>query len=389
MSNAPQQAAIHRAPPLRLAVLISGGGRTLENVATAIARGELNATIALVISSRPGVKGLERAAKLNLPTVVVARKEFADTEAFSAAIWQHIRTANAQLVCLAGFLSLITIPPDFKGRVINVHPALLPAFGGKGMYGHHVHEAVIAAGCKLSGCTVHFADDTYDTGPIIAQRACAVAEDDTPDTLAARVFEEECLAYTQALRVLCDGRAIVHGRRVRIVPDEADIVERAKHFCMIAHEGQLRVGGQPYASHPMAVSNLVREQGVTDPQILAAACLHDVLEDTGVSHEQLERCFSPRVAALVAEVTIPPEAEKPFERKQQWLLEHARKLSPGAKWIKMADRAHNMSELGSRPADKRLRYAKATVDLLEALKPWPNEAIGRMIEKGIAKYLSE
>ena len=220
-----------------------------------------------------------------------------------------------------------------------------------------------------------------------AQAAVPVLGDDTADTLAARVFEEECCAYPQALKVLCDGRAIVHGRRVRVVPDIADIVERARHFCAIAHEGQLRAGGNPYASHPIAVAGLVREQGVTDPEILAAACLHDVLEDTGVGREQLERCFTSRVAALVAEVTIPPEAEKPFERKQQWLLEHARVLSPGAKWIKMADRAHNISELASRPDDKRLRYAKATVDLLEALRPWPSEALAESIRKGIAPYL--
>jgi len=205
-------------PPLRIAALISGGGTTVQNVAEAIQAGKLNASIVTVISSRPGVKGLERARDLDLPTNVVNRKDYADVEAFSEAIWDIVRGVEADIVCLMGFLSLIRIPDDYAERVVNIHPALLPSFGGHGLYGHHVHEAVLAAGCKVSGCTVHFADQTYDTGPIIVQRTCPVLEDDTADTLAARVFAEERKAYLETLQLLAAGRVEHQGNRVRIVP---------------------------------------------------------------------------------------------------------------------------------------------------------------------------
>ncbi|MCI0703467.1 MAG: phosphoribosylglycinamide formyltransferase, partial [Planctomycetia bacterium] len=123
---------------------------------------------------------------------------------------------NPDLVCFAGWLHLLPIAPDFHHKVLNIHPALLPAFGGKGMYGHHVHEAVLNYGAKVSGCTVHFADDTYDTGPILVQRAVPVKEEDTPDTLAARVFAAECEAYPEAIRLIAEGRVTVQGRRVII-----------------------------------------------------------------------------------------------------------------------------------------------------------------------------
>jgi phosphoribosylglycinamide formyltransferase-1 len=192
--------------PLRLAALISGSGRLVQTIADTIAAEQLNARIVTVISSRPGVFGLERAAKLGLPAHVVNRKEYADTETFSDAIWHLIRQAGADVVCLMGFLRLIVIPDDYRDRVINIHPALLPSFGGAGMYGHHVHEAVLEAGCKVSGCSVHFADQTYDTGPIIVQRTCPVLEDDTADTLAARVFEQERKAYVEAMQLIAADR---------------------------------------------------------------------------------------------------------------------------------------------------------------------------------------
>ncbi len=188
--------------PLRLAVLLSGSGRTLQNIADAIADGQLNAQISLVLSSKPDVFGLQRAANLHIPSKVVSRKEHPLAQDFSQAIWQQIRPLEVDYVCLAGFMSLLTIPDDFAGRVINIHPALLPSFGGKGMYGHHVHEAVLAQGCKVSGCTVHLCDNTYDTGPILVQRTCPVLTGDTPDDLAGRVFEQECLAYIEALQLL-------------------------------------------------------------------------------------------------------------------------------------------------------------------------------------------
>lgn len=203
-------------PPIRLAVLVSGGGTTLQNLAECIAQGRLNAQIAVVIVSNPDAYGLVRAKNLDLPAVVVSRQACNSPAEFSDIVFAHIRRADAQLVCLAGFLSLLVIPDDFAQRVINIHPALLPSFGGKGMHGHHVHEAVLAAGCKVSGCTVHFADQTYDTGAIIVQRCCPVLENDTPETLAKRVFEQECLAYPEAIRLIAESRVKVAGRRTII-----------------------------------------------------------------------------------------------------------------------------------------------------------------------------
>lgn len=194
--------------PTRLGVLISGGGTTLQNLAEAIARGELSASIACVISSNPKAYGLIRAKNLGLPSLVVARRDFPSTAEFSEALARVLRRHKVELVCMAGFLSLWPIPPDFRGRVLNIHPALLPNFGGKGMHGHHVHEAVLAAGEKESGCTVHLADDSYDTGPILVQRRCPVLAGDTAETLAARVFVEECLAYPEAIRVWQGGRNV-------------------------------------------------------------------------------------------------------------------------------------------------------------------------------------
>lgn len=202
--------------PIRLAVLLSGGGTTMVNLADRIAGGTLHAKINVVIASNDKAQGIQRAAELKLPNYVVPRKAYDSTDAFSEQVFGLIRDAGADLVCLAGFLSLLTIPDDFAGKVINIHPALLPAFGGKGMHGRHVHEAVLEHGCKVSGCTVHFADQTYDTGPIIAQRACPVLDDDTPDTLAARVFEQECEAYPEAIGLIASGRLKLDGRRTRL-----------------------------------------------------------------------------------------------------------------------------------------------------------------------------
>jgi len=203
--------------PIRLAVLISGGGTTLQNLLDRIADGWLEAAAACVVSSKAGVAGLERARRGGVPAFVVERKGCASREEFSARVLGHCRDARAELVCLAGFLQLLQIPPDFDGRVMNVHPALLPSFGGKGHHGLHVHEAVLEAGVKVSGCTVHFADNEYDRGPIIVQRAVPVEEADTPETLRARVFAAECEAYPEAIRLFAQGRLRIEGRRVRVL----------------------------------------------------------------------------------------------------------------------------------------------------------------------------
>jgi phosphoribosylglycinamide formyltransferase-1 len=206
-----------RHDPIRLAVLISGSGTTLANLLQWIDNGQLNASVAAVISSKEQVKGLQIAESRDIPAFVVPRKTYDDVQAFSDHLFGLVRDAEADLVCLAGFLSLLHIPDDFDLRVINIHPALLPAFGGPGMYGKHVHEAVLEAGCKVSGCTVHFCDQSYDTGPIIAQRTCPVDDADTAETLAERVFEQECIAYPEAIEKLASQRLEVSGRRTQRV----------------------------------------------------------------------------------------------------------------------------------------------------------------------------
>jgi phosphoribosylglycinamide formyltransferase 1 len=203
--------------PVHLAVLLSGSGTTLQNLLDRRAAGRLPADVVLVVSNRADAFGLTRARQAGIPTAVVDRKACASRDEFSARIFALCRDARVDLVCLAGFLQLLPIPDDFLLRVLNIHPALIPAFCGKGFYGHHVHEAVLASGSKVSGCTVHFADNAYDHGPIILQRAVPVLDDDTPDTLAARVFEQECEAYPQAIQWFAEGRLQVEGRRVRVV----------------------------------------------------------------------------------------------------------------------------------------------------------------------------
>src|SRR5206468_12914990 len=153
-----------------------------------------------------------------IPVTVITRRDAGSREEFSKRIFDLCRREQAELVCMAGFLQLITVPDDFLGRVMNIHPALIPAFCGKGFYGHHVHEAVLAYGVKVSGCTVHFTDNQYDHGPIVLQRTVPVFDDDTPDTLAARVFEQECEAYPDAIRLFAEGQLSIEGRRVRVLP---------------------------------------------------------------------------------------------------------------------------------------------------------------------------
>ncbi len=203
---------------LKLAVLISGGGRTLANIIEKINEGYLSAQVVVVISSRAGVKGLEIAEREGIPSVVITRKG-KTLEQFSNEITAALDKFSPELICLAGFMCFYRIPEHYLGRVMNIHPALLPCFGGKGMYGHRVHEAVLQAGCKVSGCTVHFADNEYDHGPIIIQRTVPVLDDDTADTLAARVFEQEKIAYPQAIKLFAEGRLKIVGRRVRILPE--------------------------------------------------------------------------------------------------------------------------------------------------------------------------
>jgi formyltetrahydrofolate-dependent phosphoribosylglycinamide formyltransferase len=208
-----------RSEPIRLAVLLSASGTTLQNLIDRSADGRLPARIVMVVSNHLDAFGLVRAERAGIPTAVVSRKECASREEFSGRIFDHCRAAGAELVCMAGFLQLLSIPDDFRHQVLNIHPALIPAFSGKGFYGHHVHEAALAMGVKVSGCTVHFADNEYDHGPIVLQRVVPVLDDDTPDTLAARVFAQEREAYPEAIRLFAEGRLVVEGRRVRVRPE--------------------------------------------------------------------------------------------------------------------------------------------------------------------------
>jgi phosphoribosylglycinamide formyltransferase-1 len=202
--------------PIRLGVLISGGGTTLMNILKYIEQGRLNAHIAVVISSRSTVAGVEKAKAAGLNVKIIRTKDYTDIGEFSRRIEEELVAANVDLVIQAGWLCFWKIPERYINRVMNIHPALLPSFGGKGMWGHNVHAAVLETGCKISGCTVHFCTNEYDRGPIIIQRLCEVKDDDTPETLAARVFEQECIAYPQAIKLFAEGKLLVRNGRVKI-----------------------------------------------------------------------------------------------------------------------------------------------------------------------------
>ena len=200
-----------------LAVLLSGSGKTLQNLIDKIGDKTLNAKIQIVISSSPDAYGLKRAKKNNIPATVVKYSDCNSAEVFSNAIIKEIEEYPIDLIILAGFMHLFKIPDKYSGKVMNIHPGLIPSFCGKGYYGHHVHEAVIESGVKVSGCTVHFVDNEYDNGPIIIQRTVPVHEGDTPDTLAQKIFKEECLAYPDAINLFAEGRLKIEGSRVRIL----------------------------------------------------------------------------------------------------------------------------------------------------------------------------
>ncbi len=195
--------------PIRLGVLISSGGTTLMNILEYIKQGRLNAEVAVVISSRSAVAGVERAKNAGLNVKIIRKKDYPDINEFSKRIEAELTAANVNLVVQGGWLCLWKIPQRYINCVMNIHPALLPSFGGQGMWGHHVHEAVLKAGCKISGCTVHFCTNEYDKGPIIVQRCCEVKDDDTPDTLAARVFQQECVAYPQAIKLFAEDKVLI------------------------------------------------------------------------------------------------------------------------------------------------------------------------------------
>lgn len=203
--------------PIHLAVLLSGTGRTLQNLVTKIEEGLLDARIEVVVSNRGDAYGLRRARDHGIPTVVVERKSYKDVKEFSNEITARLNKHTVDLIIMAGFNCLYEIPDKYMGKVMNIHPALIPSFCGRDYWGEKVHQAALDYGVKVSGCTVHFADNDYDNGPIILQRTVPVVEGDTPKSLAERVFEEECRAYPDAIRLFQQGRLKIEGRKVTIL----------------------------------------------------------------------------------------------------------------------------------------------------------------------------
>ena len=204
---------------LRVGVLLSGSGTSLESLCERIDAGELPARVAVVISSQEGALGLERARRRGIPAFAVPRRRHPEVKEFNDALHAVLERFDLDLVLLLGFLSPFELRGRFEGRALNVHPALVPAFSGKGFYGPRVHQAVLEAGVRFTGATVHFVDEQYDHGPIILQEPVPVLDDDTPDALAARVQAAERRLVPEAVRLFAAGRLRIEGRRVRILSE--------------------------------------------------------------------------------------------------------------------------------------------------------------------------
>jgi len=207
--------------PLRVAVLLSGRGTSLENLVEHIDRG-LPAEVVCVLSSKKSALGLERAAKRGIPAIAVPRKAHPDVSAFNDALHEALTPFEPDLVCLLGFLSPFELRERYVDRVLNVHPALIPAFSGKGFYGRRVHEAVLEKGVKLTGATIHFVGEGYDEGPILLQDVVEVRDDDTSDSLAERVQALERELFPKAVQLIAEGRVTIDGGRTRIAPAAKD-----------------------------------------------------------------------------------------------------------------------------------------------------------------------
>ncbi len=208
--------------PVRIGVLASGGGSNMQALMDAIDAGTIHGRIVLVISDQPRAFAVERARCAGIDTALIMPGQFDSRDAFSRALAQRLHQAEVGLVVMAGFMRVVTreLIAPFAGRILNIHPALIPSFCGPGFYGHHVHEAALHYGVKVSGCTVHFVEEDVDAGPIVVQRTTPVRDDDTPETLAARVLIEEHQAFTEAVRLFCAGRLRIDGRLVRVLPEQ-------------------------------------------------------------------------------------------------------------------------------------------------------------------------
>ncbi|NOZ62256.1 MAG: phosphoribosylglycinamide formyltransferase [Calditrichaeota bacterium] len=207
---------------LRIAIFASGRGSNFEAILKNVLSGKLNAEIVVVISNKKSAGALEIARQHEIPAYFISTKKYPDQEDFDKEVLRILSKREANFIALAGYLKMIgvEIVRRYRGRILNIHPALLPSFGGKGMFGNRVHEAVLAYGCKVSGVTVHLVDESYDTGPPVIQRCVPVADDDTPDTLAARVLKLEHQIFSEALQYFAEGRVQIEGRRVKILPEK-------------------------------------------------------------------------------------------------------------------------------------------------------------------------
>jgi phosphoribosylglycinamide formyltransferase-1 len=205
---------------LRIAFLVSGNGTLFEHLTVKMREGAINAVPALLISSHASTTAIERARRLDVPCVVLRREDHDTEEKYCCALLETLDQHGVNFICLAGYLKLVphSVVERFRHRMLNIHPALLPAFGGKGMYGRRVFEAAIEYGVRIHGATVHLVDDEYDHGPVVLQRAIFVAPDDTPDTLQTRVHSIEYDLYADAVKLFADDRVQIDGRRVHLLP---------------------------------------------------------------------------------------------------------------------------------------------------------------------------
>ncbi|MDX1530163.1 MAG: phosphoribosylglycinamide formyltransferase [Rhodothermales bacterium] len=207
--------------PMRLAVFASGGGSNFQAILDAVDAGRLPAEVVLLVADRPGIGALERAEQRGIPTAVLRPTDFDSHDDFGVALREVLEGHGVTFVALAGYLKLVppVVVQRYRNRMLNVHPALLPAFGGPGYYGRRVHAAALEHGVRWSGATVHLVDEAYDRGPIVLQEPVPVEQDDTPETLAARVLAVEHRLFPEALRLFAEGRVRLDGRRVFIDPD--------------------------------------------------------------------------------------------------------------------------------------------------------------------------
>ncbi len=200
----------------KLVVMVSGGGTNFQAILDACSDGRIGARVVGVVASKSGVFALERAKNAGVPSVVISSKDYDNQQAHDEAVIQAVESFGGQAVVLAGYMSILGAALVCRFPIINIHPALIPSFCGKGYYGRRVHAAVLDYGAKISGATVHFVDEGTDTGPIIMQKCVDVLDDDTPETLAARVLTVEHEILVKSVALLCEGRLEIDGRRVRI-----------------------------------------------------------------------------------------------------------------------------------------------------------------------------